>query len=590
VNIPGAVFATLTLTNVQPRDGGSYSVVVDNGTGAVLSDVAQVIVLSPLLPLADHFADRVITNAASGVGSGDNFTATREAGEPWPAGKFSGKSVWLAWRAPADGIALFDTRGSSFDTVLAVYTNAVLAELGVVAADDDRGGFLTSLVTFNAQAGVEYQIAIAGIASATGHLVLNWSLESTTDELPRILLPPVSGSVTRGGNFTFTVLAVGQPPLSYQWYHGCLPVPDATNDTLSVTNVQEAEVGRYTVQVSNPHRTVESVPVFLEIGPVANVVSRDKVADLLLVSSSPTNQLRRHQGAAPGGVSAIAVSVGTLGLQTLNNSGASGPTALNPCGAIGGRTKWLALDAQGSALLRVDTLGSAIDTVLTVYTWPDTEAPMNYIICDKNSGPGGKSLVRFPAAGGTIYYVAADGVNGAEGIIKMNWALGRGPTNCLLPTANFYLRPGASVTLPTVCDGNAAPAPSYQWLRNGLPVAGATNNGLTLANFQAAQAGRYEVVVSNALGLVTNAVAVVGEDVPVRFAIVHSVTNGQLQIRLRGSATQPFVVQAATNLNQALLNPAVWLPVYTNALPGAPMDWLDPNAILYRQRFYRAVR
>jgi hypothetical protein len=123
-----------------------------------------------------------------------------------------------------------------------------------------------------------------------------------------------------------------------------------------------------------------------------------------------------------------------------------------------------------------------------------------------------------------------------------------------------------------------------------LPVAGATNNGLTLANFQAAQAGRYEVVVSNALGLVTNAVAVVGEDVPVRFAIVHSVTNGQLQIRLRGSATQPFVVQAATNLNQALLNPAVWLPVYTNALPGAPMDWLDPNAILYRQRFYRAVR
>ena len=94
---------------------------------------------------------------------GTNSAATREIGEPYHAGKFGSNSVWYVWHAPATGIATFDTRGSTFDTLLGVYTGTSLGSLTLVASDDDRGGYLTSQLRFNAVAGTDYQIAVANI-------------------------------------------------------------------------------------------------------------------------------------------------------------------------------------------------------------------------------------------------------------------------------------------------------------------------------------------------------------------------------------------------------------------------------------------
>src|SRR5258706_9153822 len=52
----------------------------------------------------------------------------------------------------ANGVATLHTRGSTFDTVLAVYQGSSLGSLVAVAADDDSGGNLTSEVRFNATA------------------------------------------------------------------------------------------------------------------------------------------------------------------------------------------------------------------------------------------------------------------------------------------------------------------------------------------------------------------------------------------------------------------------------------------------------
>jgi hypothetical protein len=53
------------------------------------------------------------------------------------------------------------------------------------------------------------------------------------------------------------------------------------------------------------------------------------------------------------------------------------------------------------------------------------------------------------------------------------------------------------------------PAPSLQWRKDGVPVAGATDSRLTVASATPADAGAYDVVASNLLGSATSDRAVV---------------------------------------------------------------------------------
>lgn len=61
-----------------------------------------------------------------------------------------------------------------------------------------------------------------------------------------------------GQSVTFSVTARGQGPLSYQWYHGAVPLPNATSPTLLLTGLKRAEAGDYSVVVSNTTRSVTS--------------------------------------------------------------------------------------------------------------------------------------------------------------------------------------------------------------------------------------------------------------------------------------------------------------------------------------------
>jgi hypothetical protein len=57
--------------------------------------------------------------------------------------------------------------------------------------------------------------------------------------------------------------------------------------------------------------------------------------------------------------------------------------------------------------------------------------------------------------------------------------------------------------------GHTGSAPlAYQWLFNGGPVVGATSQSLLIANAQPANAGSYQLVITNSLGSVTSAPAV----------------------------------------------------------------------------------
>ena len=72
----------------------------------------------------DDFANRITITGSSATVIGTNVGATKQAGEPNHAGNTGGKSVWYTWTAPTTGTATIDTLGSSFDTLLAIYTGS----------------------------------------------------------------------------------------------------------------------------------------------------------------------------------------------------------------------------------------------------------------------------------------------------------------------------------------------------------------------------------------------------------------------------------------------------------------------------------
>jgi hypothetical protein len=122
----------------------------------------------------DKFAAALPLRGASGTVSGSTDGATVEQGEPRHAGSRGGASVWFSWTAPATGTAVFDTAGSSFDTILAVYTGSAVTKLTEVASNNNYRG-TTARVSLAAVAGTTYRIALDGKNGRTGSYTLAWN-------------------------------------------------------------------------------------------------------------------------------------------------------------------------------------------------------------------------------------------------------------------------------------------------------------------------------------------------------------------------------------------------------------------------------
>ena len=136
----------------------------------------------------DHFSNATVLSGSAGSVTGSNVGATRQAGEPYHWSTTGGKSVWYRWTAPVSGVCRFETTGSGFDTILAVYAGASVGGLTRIVANDDAGG-LQSLVQFRAQAGVTYRIAVDGYAAASGSIALRWSPGDLTPPTVTFLSP-----------------------------------------------------------------------------------------------------------------------------------------------------------------------------------------------------------------------------------------------------------------------------------------------------------------------------------------------------------------------------------------------------------------
>lgn len=126
------------------------------------------------VPKNDPFGSPKVISGSSGSLTGSNVNATKQSSEPYHAGSYGGSSVWYSWTASTTGATKFETTGSNFDTLLAVYTGVTLSGLSAVASNDDCAGsdIGTSCLDFNAVAGTTYKIAVDGYNYTQGSIKL----------------------------------------------------------------------------------------------------------------------------------------------------------------------------------------------------------------------------------------------------------------------------------------------------------------------------------------------------------------------------------------------------------------------------------
>lgn len=155
------------------------------------------------------------------------------------------------------------------------------------------------------------------------------------------------------------------------------------------------------------------------------------------------------------------------------------------------------------------------------------------------------------------------------------------PPSVYSSPSNQIVQAGSNATFSVFALGDASLY--YQWFQNQTNlVAGDTNlTTLSLTNVQLSDAGNYSVMVTNLYGSVTSAPAslLVYTNATPTLTIDPGSTNGQFQFDISGVTGLNYSVQASTNLVD-------WAPLATNA---SPFTFMDTNAVLFPQRFYRSV-
>jgi len=285
----GSSFDTFLAVYVGPGLGGLTKVASDNDSGAGnnskvsfpategtayhiavggLNTAFGRIQLSINPAYNDQFASPLLISGVSGSVTASTIGATRQTSEPNHASIVGTNSIWFRWIAPDSGPWTFDTYGSTYDTLLAVYTGNAINSLTTIAANDNLTvGVPISRVNFQAVSNTTYLIAVDGRAGASGSGIatLNW----TGPTPPSITAQPQGSNVIAGATVTFNVTAAGSVPLSYQWLHaGTNLIANSrytgpTTSQLRIQKVLPSDIGDYVVVVSNAYGMATSSPAFL---------------------------------------------------------------------------------------------------------------------------------------------------------------------------------------------------------------------------------------------------------------------------------------------------------------------------------------
>jgi hypothetical protein len=295
-------------------------------------------------------------------------------------------------------------------------------------------GGTTNVFSLNAGDTIDLSIQQGPYGSPTNSgLKLFATLSEQTNGItgPAITNSPVDVTVREGGSATFSVSATGTPVLRYQWLRNGSALVQGSNATLTLPAVQAGDDGEYRVVVSN------------NAGAVTSAVARLTIDYSPLVTQQPSSlNLRYGQNVA-------------LGVQ-----------------------------AEGASPL--------------YYQWLHEGAPV------PDATNLTLSLVGVTLAEAGRYSVIVSNAFGVVTSLVATLSIDAAPYLLQQPVGKAA-RYGATVTFFALAEG--PPPLRYQWRLNGVDLPGATSPELILTNVQPAQAGEYTLRVTNSFAAVLSASA-----------------------------------------------------------------------------------
>ena len=149
------------------------------------------------------------------------------------------------------------------------------------------GGAITNSYSIGSAAvanGGNYYVIVTGSGGSTqsGTAVL------TVTGSPAITSQPTSQTVTAGNSVSFTVVATGTNPLSYQWYYNSSPISGAVSATYAINPVTAGNAGNYYVTVTNTAGSATSNTVSLTVNPAPGMTAASFSAVCAATSTTST--------------------------------------------------------------------------------------------------------------------------------------------------------------------------------------------------------------------------------------------------------------------------------------------------------------
>ncbi|MBE0544962.1 MAG: immunoglobulin domain-containing protein [Verrucomicrobia bacterium] len=415
---------------------------------------------------------------------------------------------------------------------------------------------------------------------------------------PIIVSQPASRTVIVGANVTFSVVADGTTPLSYQWSFNGTNLSGATSSSLTLSNAQFSDAGAYSVVVSNLAGTTASTVATLTVNPIppcappaSGLVSWwPGAGNALDIVGGNNGVLTGHTAYAVGKVgqgfvfdgNTDAVVLGnpaSLRLQTFTIEAwvrrastayvSSGPGIDGCIFGYGGGGYGFALDRiSGRPMLtRIGASSVAANVSIADTNYHHLAVTKSgstvvfYIDGVAHAAPAYATTFAFTTSAaigargdnlGNSFYGSVDDLaiyNRALSATEIQAIYNAGSSGkCDLPPiiashpADQTVTVGGAVTFNVTASGTLPL--SYQWRRNSTDLEGATGSSLTLANVQMADAGSYSVVVTNAVGTATSSNATLTVNLPPAAVIVSSANAASAS-----TVTLPVLLVANGNEN-----------------------------------------